>query len=75
MTRAIDRACELEEIHRESALAAHRSRPIDVGGDGICIECEEPIDPRRLAVQPRALRCIEHQRDHERRVVTQGGRV
>jgi DnaK suppressor protein len=39
------------------------------GSYGICTECGSPIDPRRLAAQPTALRCRECQ------VVTESGRA
>ncbi len=74
MTRADDRASELEEFQRESALAAHRNRPQQPISDGLCVDCAEAIDPRRLAIQPNAIRCTEHQRDYERRHKTHFGR-
>lgn len=47
-------ATALHEI--ESALAR-----IDEGDYGLCIDCEEPIDPRRLLAHPAALRCARCQ--------------
>jgi DnaK suppressor protein len=40
---------------------------IDNGDYGICRDCEEPINPKRLEFDPTALRCIECQskRDEE----------
>ena len=48
-----DRA-ELREI--DQVLAA-----IAEGSYGVCTACGNPIDPRRLAAQPTALRCLECQ--------------
>lgn len=39
---------------------------LDQGRWGICQDCEEPIDPRRLSVQPAALRCAACQAARER---------
>jgi DnaK suppressor protein len=47
-------ATALHEI--ESALAR-----IDEGDYGRCIDCEEPIDPRRLQAHPAARRCARCQ--------------
>ncbi len=33
-------------------------RRLDAGVFGLCTHCEEAIDPRRLAAEPTALRCI-----------------
>jgi DnaK suppressor protein len=53
----------LKEI---DAIAAARER-VDNGTFGICIECGETIDPRRLGVAITAVRCAECQRSHEYR--------
>jgi DnaK suppressor protein len=34
-------------------------RRIDDGDYGLCIECEEPIDPKRLDFDPTLLLCID----------------
>lgn len=46
----------------ESAIMMH-----DHGKYGICIECEEPIDPARLAVSPNANRCVKCKGEIEKR--------
>lgn len=74
MSRAFDRASEIEERQRAHAIEWHRLRPLDKGGDGYCVDCDEPIDPRRLAAQPLTVRCTEHQNDYERRNKTNFGR-
>jgi DnaK suppressor protein len=48
------RALELQRI--ESALQRLDEDPDEFG---YCFDCEEPIDPRRLAVMPWALRCVQ----------------
>ncbi|HRQ66134.1 MAG TPA: TraR/DksA family transcriptional regulator [Xanthomonadaceae bacterium] len=40
------------------ALVDSALRRIDEGTYGLCVECEEAIDQRRLQVDPTALRCI-----------------
>lgn len=34
-------------------------RRIDDGSYGLCIDCEEPINPRRLEFDPTVLRCVD----------------
>lgn len=53
-------------IRRASRLAAALQR-IEAGDYGLCVECEEPIAPRRLAAVPEAERCLGCQDRHERR--------
>ena len=47
-------AAALHEI--DSALAR-----LDAGDYGLCVDCEEPIDVRRLQAHPAALRCARCQ--------------
>jgi DnaK suppressor protein len=54
---------------REVQLALNR---IDAGTFGICIECEEQIGARRLAVVPWAPMCISCQEAAEREQETSG---
>ena len=35
--------------------ALHR---LHTGSYGVCVDCEEPIDPQRLAIVPEAARCV-----------------
>jgi len=53
----------------ESALAR-----IEAGEYGLCIDCEEPIDLRRLEAHPAALRCAGCQQAFESRRQRVGGR-
>lgn len=57
------------EIERDlGELRAVRAalKRLDEGRWGICQDCDEPIDPRRLSVQPAALRCAACQAARER---------
>lgn len=60
-------ATALHEI--DSALAR-----IDDGVYGLCVDCEEPIDPRRLEAYPAALRCARCQQLFEAQRNRAGGR-
>ena len=53
----------------DSALAR-----IDDGDYGLCIDCEEPIDLRRLQAHPAALRCARCQQQYETLKSRAGGR-
>lgn len=66
MTDDIDRAQAREEQDRDLALAALRERidaaltPRDPSLDGLCIDCDEPIEPARIAALRGCVsRCIE----------------
>lgn len=62
-------ATALHEI--DSALAR-----LDQGDYGLCIDCEEPIDLRRLQAHPAALRCAKCQQTFEtRKLRAAGGRL
>ena len=52
---------DLAEL-REIDLAL---RGIDDGSYGICVDCGDPIDQRRVLAQPTALRCLECQANAE----------
>jgi len=55
----------------EAALAR-----MDQGEYGLCIDCEEPIDLRRLQAHPAALRCAKCQQTFEtRKLRAAGGRL
>lgn len=60
-------ATALHEI--ESALGR-----IDAGDYGLCIDCDEPIDLRRLQAHPAALRCARCQQRAEALGRRAGGR-
>jgi len=71
----MDRAQEREATDRELALAALRERidaslvPRDPAIDGLCIDCDEPIEPERIrALRGACSRCIACATDHEHRM-------
>ena len=61
---AYERDLEIRNVDRDSSLLRDvraALRRIRDGSFGNCIDCEEPINPKRLAAVPWALRCIECQ--------------
>jgi len=68
-----DIAAELQQQDREGALRvalreAHRKeKALLIDGERCCLTCRAPIEPERLAANPRAARCVFCQRKHERR--------
>jgi phage/conjugal plasmid C-4 type zinc finger TraR family protein len=68
-----DVAAELQQMDREGGLrvalraAHHREQPLVIDGERCCLDCEEPIEPERLAANPGAVRCVGCQHKHERR--------
>lgn len=67
--RYFDTAAALELHDRQAALDAHRNRhrdrPVERDGERICLDCDEPIDPRRVERFPEAARCIGCQEIYE----------
>lgn len=55
-----------ETQRREIAQIDAALTRIDAGEYGICRDCEQEIDPRRLAALPYALLCTECASHHER---------
>lgn len=74
----MDRIQEQENLDRERALAAVRARiaashiPRDASVDGLCIDCDEPIEPARLAALGRISRCADCARTNEQRMRFRG---
>lgn len=75
MMDVIDDAQRTEESDRALALEAMRQRiaasfaPRDVGVDGRCIDCDEPIESARIeALGYKTSRCIGCARDYELRM-------
>ncbi len=72
MTDIFDRATEIEELERDSAIAAQAARtaqaetPFEIQGKRVCLDCFVPITKRRLVANPQAVRCVECQQDHDR---------
>lgn len=75
MTDTIDDAQANEEQDRAIALRLQMLRvaashaPRRAGIDGLCIDCDEPIEPERLAVLAgKTSRCAQCARDYEQRM-------
>jgi len=64
-TEALTRDAEVERDRGELLEIAQARQRLAEGSYGICLACGEPIDPRRLLVQPTALRCIACQASAE----------
>ena len=61
---ASERDLAMRNVDRESSLLRQVKaalRRIHDGSFGVCIECELPISPKRLAAVPWASRCIQCQ--------------
>lgn len=74
MTDQIDPVPELEQRERDEGVQRVRDRiaesfkPRAPGVDAICIDCDEPIEPQRLAVLAgKTSRCASCAQDHEQR--------
>lgn len=69
--RGYEQAARAEAQAREEAI--ERARRIEAEAprerDGVryCLGCDDPIDARRLAARPQAVRCLYCQQDEERR--------
>ena len=61
----IDRAKELDQMHRTDALARHSNRakeqPYLIDGLRCCPDCDDVITNERLTANPDAIRCVECQ--------------
>jgi DnaK suppressor protein len=72
--RALEREMATRSLDRNATLVRQIRAAIDrvnQGGYGVCLECEEPISPKRLAAVPWAALCIHCQQraDHANRGV------
>lgn len=56
--KIIDRACELEQWHRDRELESHFKHQAVLAGTGTCCDCGQEIDPARLAINPHFERCV-----------------
>lgn len=68
----LDRASEIEAMHRADALAAHARRSAYTGpppawfrGVACCAECGEPLSEARRAAIPGVGLCVGCQIEHE----------
>jgi DnaK suppressor protein len=76
---ASERELEIRNVDRESTLLRQVQaalRRIHDGSFGACVDCDWPINPKRLAAVPWALRCIECQQavDSDAREGTESAR-
>ena len=60
----------LERETRTMTQIGAALKRIDEGEFGICIECEEPISPKRLAALPWAAYCLHCQEKRDSRAAT-----
>jgi DnaK suppressor protein len=59
-------AITVDRLARDLKLIDQALADIDAGRYGVCVECEEPIAPKRLKALPFASRCVECQARSER---------
>ena len=69
----VDQAQEREAFYQEKILKAALQAdqhddgdPLIIDGVRCCQNCEEPIDPKHLQVQPNAKRCVKCESRKER---------
>lgn len=60
-----DRASELEQAHRDAALATARCRLTGQPSAQECEDCGEAIPQARQDASPGCTRCLSCQQDHE----------
>lgn len=51
----------------EQTLQGHLEAPLEVNGQRLCLDCDESLSAARLNANPRAVRCVDCQNDHDRR--------
>lgn len=74
MTQAMDDAILKRHVEDIRDIAAARKR-IAAGDYGVCIDCGGEIGYERLLAYPTAKRCIQCQREHEKRKALREGRA
>lgn len=73
MADEIDNAQKYDELYRNSALIKAKARHTEeedlliINGVRCCLDCEKPIPPARLELQPDARRCVKCQEKKEKR--------
>jgi phage/conjugal plasmid C-4 type zinc finger TraR family protein len=72
MADEIDRAQEGQAEFNHAALLRHRANREQLTGNGICVDCDEAIEKKRLMVCKGTLRCRDCQSKHEDRKKRQG---
>ena len=74
MADAADRAQAVEAMDLALALDKRKRPTNPVLSNGQCDECEDPIEPKRLANNPHVERCIDCQRIYELKLKRRIGR-
>lgn len=76
-----DQATQVEELHRNQALAAHRARQApreapdeDDEGNRYCLDCGDEIPRNRILAAPHAVRCVKCESRRENRDAISRGR-
>ena len=59
-------AINVDRLARDLKLIDRALADIESGRYGTCVECDEPIAPKRLKAMPLATRCVECQARSER---------
>jgi DnaK suppressor protein len=59
-------AITMDRLAHELKLIDQALVDVETGRYGVCIECEEPIAPKRLKALPFATRCLACQEESER---------
>lgn len=57
-----------DSLARQAALNAAHETPFEIEGKRVCLDCYDPIARKRLAANQHAVRCVECQNDHNRRM-------
>jgi DnaK suppressor protein len=66
---ATERDLAIRNVDRDSTLLRQVKAAllrIQTGSFGVCVDCEEPISPKRVIAVPWALRCIQCQETADR---------
>lgn len=51
----------------EQTLQGHLETPLEMNGQRFCLDCDERLSFARMEANPRAVRCVDCQNDHDRR--------
>ena len=62
----LDQASEYAELHLQNAIRSHYEAVEPSDGNGICIDCGDPIPAARLKIDPGFRRCIACQTRQEK---------
>lgn len=74
LTLEIERNMAVDTLNRNAALLGQVTDALErmaAGRFGVCVACENPISPKRLAALPWAALCLECQQSAENRLSSQ----